>query len=512
MLRHVSQFAAIAMLTFPAVASAGTVNRVNGTVQPVPMLTTFQTWGGPGTVPPLPPNPPDDYIHNMEGIEVTVHFSGGTSETKSWTGAGFADPGGGVEGDDGDWSLSNLTTPVFDHTYANPWVLTYSGGAKGNLVAFDIDGFGKLKNSGQVEGNTAFDTFVSPEMTPASSSGNPFNVIGNTHDTDATYSDVIAVGGNPPAGDLYRRLRVDFKGKVGSKWLQRPQPSVGENIHSDVDWRLAMTPNGDRQAAADDFISNGRPITGIRWWGSYFDPNEQPQPDPINGNLVPPAEEGYVISFFANGATAPGPGQLLGMYEAPASAVDIQPTGLTGWDGHPVWEYVVDLDETLLEHRSDLATPESFNEIEGTEYWISIAAENGHEIDVAGGTTNDNGDPIRTTSWWGWHTTPDAVTFPAPASDSPPFAAGIAMDGDQWVYFPWNIADQQHPSPNLNNLSFELLTIDPSTIGLSGAVGNDMMSFVADTDTVVGIPEPAGGMLILLALVATFLSSPRRRA
>ena len=74
MLRHVIAIALIAILASAIAASAGTVYRVAGTPQAVPMLSTFQTWGGPGAVPPLPPNPPDDYIHHMEGIEVTVFF------------------------------------------------------------------------------------------------------------------------------------------------------------------------------------------------------------------------------------------------------------------------------------------------------------------------------------------------------------------------------------------------------------------------------------------------------
>ena len=496
-----------------ATVTSAAVVKVQGTIQNVPEITTFQTWGGPNDDGAL--LPPLNYENNMEGIQVTVHFSAAPSETKIWTGAGIADPGGRVEGDDGDWSLQNLTPPN-NHSFSSPWELEYNagGGAKGNLVAFEIDGFGKFVNSGEIEGNTAFDTTNPSTGTPNSAQGRDFNVIGNTHGTDATYSDAIKLSAAAmPVGDLYRRLRVDFKGQVDLKWRQRPVSSLGENIHSDIDWRLAMTPNGDRQAAADDFISNGQPITGVRWWGSYFDPAEQPQPDPMNQNLVPPVEEGYVISFFQRLAGAAGPGPLLGMYTAPADAVDIQPTGLVGWDGHPVWEYVVDLDQTLLEHASAIAQPDAFLEVAETEYWISIAAENGHRIDVDNGQTIDNGDPVRTTPWWGWHTTPDMVALPA-FTDNPPFAANISMDGDQWVYAPWNVAPQQHPSPNLNNLAFELLTVDASTIGLDG-ITDTMMSFYADTDTVVAVPEPSSFVLfaaaVLVALGQTGSDSARRR-
>ncbi len=498
---------------FSATVASAAVFKVDGTIQNVPMITTFQTWGGPNDEGAV--LPPFDYSNNMEGIRVTVHFSGAPSESKNWTGAGVADPGGRVVGDDGDWSLRNLTPPA-SHTFSSPWELSYiaGGGAKGNLVAFDIDGFGKLVLTGEIEGNTAFDTTNPSTGTPDSEQGRDFNVIGNTHDTDATYSDAIKLqAAAVPVGDLYRRLRVDFKGQVDTKWLQRPLPSLGENIHSDIDWRLATTPNGDRQAAADDFVSDGRPITGVRWWGSYFNPADQPQPDPMNQNLVPPVEEGYVISFFASAAGAAGPGPLLGTYAAPADAVDIRPTGLLGWDQHPVWEYVVDLDQTLLEHASAIAQPDAFLETANTEYWISIAAEDGHAIDVDAGKTTDTGDPIRTAPWWGWHSTPEGVALPVFVDDAP-FAANVSMDVDQWVYAPWAVAPQLHPDPNLNNLAFELLTVDAGTIGLDG-VADTMMSFSADTDTVVAVPEPSSLVLFtgaaLLALKRRGSSSARRR-
>jgi hypothetical protein len=43
-----------------------------------------------------------------------------------------------------------------------------------------------------------------------------------------------------------------------------PGPPPGEDYPSDLDWG-DMYPN---QVAADDFISDGRPITAVRWWGS----------------------------------------------------------------------------------------------------------------------------------------------------------------------------------------------------------------------------------------------------
>ena len=39
---------------------------------------------------------------------------------------------------------------------------------------------------------------------------------------------------------------------------------------------------------ADDFISDGRAIYCVRWWGSYFD------------NQQPGFEDGFVLSFFSD--------------------------------------------------------------------------------------------------------------------------------------------------------------------------------------------------------------------
>ncbi len=82
----------LATFGFAAGASAQVVKNI-GVIQPIPSLTTFQTWGGPNDEGAV--LPPGDYSNNTEGIQVTAHFSGAPSETKNWTGVGFADPGGG---------------------------------------------------------------------------------------------------------------------------------------------------------------------------------------------------------------------------------------------------------------------------------------------------------------------------------------------------------------------------------------------------------------------------------
>lgn len=67
------------------------------------------------------------------------------------------------------------------------------------------------------------------------------------------------------------------------KWSQDPHgDGEGFNVASDIDWQtLAEQEPGDpgpgpNWVVADDFKSDGRPITGVRWWGSYIDPSFEP--------------------------------------------------------------------------------------------------------------------------------------------------------------------------------------------------------------------------------------------
>lgn len=70
---------------------------------------------------------------------------------------------------------------------------------------------------------------------------------------------------------------------VESKWTQLPHPPMeGFNVPSDLDWvTLGQQPPGDpgpgpNWVVADDFQSDGRPITCVRWWGSYVDGDFEP--------------------------------------------------------------------------------------------------------------------------------------------------------------------------------------------------------------------------------------------
>ncbi len=252
------------------------------------------------------------------------------------------------------------------------------------------------------------------------------------------------------------------------KWSQRPESFSGENIPSDVDWRAIMDPNfptplPPNWVVADDFRSDGRPIVALRWWGSYFDPLHEPKENPTTGKNEPVIEDGFVISFFSDipDPDGPGPdfskpGDLLGSYIT--SDVLTQPTDLIGWDDHRIWEYQVALRNTHPDHLAPgLAKPEAFLEQEGVIYWVSIIAQNGHELDEVDWTFRDNDDPVLLEHYWGWHTSPDSFNDLAVMGD-------LVMPDSEWIYQNWNPIEAQHFN---HDMAFELLTPEPSTMSLA---------------------------------------------
>lgn len=243
------------------------------------------------------------------------------------------------------------------------------------------------------------------------------------------------------------------------KWSQLPRNMTGENIPSDVDWRDIMLPPPSQTAPnwtlADDFISNGRPINAIRWWGSYFDPANEPT-DLGNAKFVPKIEDGFMISFFTDIPANQNPAgpfsqprDLLGSYFAPETVVRILPTDQIGWDEHRVWEYEVSFSDTHADHLiSGVTTPDAFHETAGQIYWVSITAENGHDVDPNTWQPIPNNDPIEFQHYWGWHTSPDHFNDVAVMGD-------LQMPGTNWLYRNWMPIQPAHGQ---FDLAFQLLT------------------------------------------------------
>lgn len=282
------------------------------------------------------------------------------------------------------------------------------------------------------------------------------------------------------AGPVGRSFTLSFPPKTqtqgGShtkvpKGSQLPQDGFGKNIGSDVDRRQIMLPPTARGApswvVAGDFICDGTPIGGVRWWRSYFDPNNEPQPNPDGTALTTVIEDGLLISFFRDIPVSPinpdfsRPGELLGSYIADVSVVMISPTGMTHWDEHPIWQCEVMIADTDGDHLiAGLSEPHAFLETAGEIYWISIAAENGHRIEPATWEPIDTMDPVEEEHFWRWHTSPTENIDLAVMGD-------LQMPGSDWLYGNWNPVETVHLG---DEMAFELLTIVPEASSIVLAV------------------------------------------
>lgn len=252
------------------------------------------------------------------------------------------------------------------------------------------------------------------------------------------------------------------------KFGQSPAPNMGYNRGSDFDARFPTAPVG--WAVADDF-PNLRPHVGVRtvrWWGSYFHPGTEPVPDPSHpGAFVPVVEEGFSLTFFRDVPAGTGtpfsqPGLDLATYVAPAGVVRITPTTLIGWDQHPVWQYEVDLKNTCLDHpRGPEARPTEFVQLTDPVYWLSISAFNGATVvppDAAGRWSFlPNDDPVLTTHFWGWHTSPENFL------DLPTMGMVTMPTVDFWQFGPWQPIQPDHMGVGQ---AFELLIPSPGAWAL----------------------------------------------
>jgi len=226
------------------------------------------------------------------------------------------------------------------------------------------------------------------------------------------------------------------------KWSQLPSDEgfVGP---SSINW-LDMAEN---VVTADDFVSDGRRILGVRFWGSDVPPG-----GPVD-------IDGWLISFHADGGSGV-PTDLLGLYFCPKEKIAMEPTAIgTCISTRVVVEYCVLLDNCCPIHidrvdpRDDSrpASAECFAEVAESRYWLDVQAVVGHTYDPVTCALL-NTDTSASGNFWGWHKSPGLTL-------DPPVAGEVAMDEDDWVYtwqaLPLPVCDQD------KNQAFELLTREP---------------------------------------------------
>ena len=230
-----------------------------------------------------------------------------------------------------------------------------------------------------------------------------------------------------------------------TKWLQRPDTWVGMDLVSWTD-TLGL---GSIARVADDWWCDGRPITAIRWWGSYagwdeyFPPPPPPENQPVSFTLrwytdVPAGYEGIPFSR---------PGHELTNITVTLADYGVRPVppGWVSWEYYgPNFLFFSDQFEHEYEYLVEL--PEPWNEKEGTIYWLSIEAN--YEIVV-------EPPPFP----WGWTTTDPVNNWHDDAV--------ISEYGSAWLdlYYPpmmdpWldpPITDHPYEGRSIN-MAFELLS------------------------------------------------------
>jgi hypothetical protein len=145
----------------------------------------------------------------MTGMSVTAFFNNGSSENLSW--APTSATSGGVAGT--GWSLTQT-----GDTFGGDWTLTNTSALP--ITRLFLDG---------LAARIVFDVNPGSPSTPNSASGQPFTRVsgGTGRDLVVTYSDLVAITGNPPAGDLYRTMDLTFS-VPGGAMLPGSTPLVFE--------------------------------------------------------------------------------------------------------------------------------------------------------------------------------------------------------------------------------------------------------------------------------------------
>jgi len=233
--------------------------------------------------------------------------------------------------------------------------------------------------------------------------------------------------------DMAFVLFTDIIGRRAVKWRQLPDMEWGTDLNS-YTWNLEDPGAGFLRA--DDFISDGRRITDIHWWGSYpgyeaVFSNQPPDPHP---GMQP---VGFKLSWHTNMMEGfPMPGMLLTNIFVPIGACHETyygpveqdwPEGITNYEHE--YQYYVDLNDPDISEGP-------WYESTGGHYWVDIQAVFPHD-----------GFPYE----WGWKITTNVQE-------------GISVLSEYGG--PWMEAELQAPHPHEGrpvDLAFEITTDEVGT-------------------------------------------------
>ena len=170
----------VAMLAIaPAANATVTIAYNDGTQHDTAALSGYSTYGD-----------------MMDGMSVTAYFAAGGSDSATWADTGT--DAGAASG--ALWSLSEN-----GNTFGGTWTLS----SQVNLIGIGIYA---------APGDTVFDVVDSMDSsvnTAGSARGWAFQLVGTTTvDITATYSDIVALTGYAPKGDLYASLDLQFSSGI----------------------------------------------------------------------------------------------------------------------------------------------------------------------------------------------------------------------------------------------------------------------------------------------------------
>lgn len=260
-----------------------------------------------------------------------------------------------------------------------------------------------------------------------------FPLYGDRRDIDA-----ISVNGPGPVEPLFPEVE-----KSCAKWKRPPDMLHGVNL-----WTYRV-PDGMAESfplIADDFVSDGRPITDVHWWGSYLDWAHQQSGDP--GRLPPVAPEGFVLRWYEDIPAGVDPrfphshpGALLGEVFAPIDLVGEAYFGAVtnNWiePGAIVYEH---------EYAYTFDLPEPWLEEAGRVYWLGVQA-----IFPPGADRDPDFRP------WGWKTTPPVYGW----NDAAVLTYTDGVIWDEPLIYPTPFYPPTHPYTGLPvDMAFVLTTRD----------------------------------------------------
>lgn len=262
--------------------------------------------------------------------------------------------------------------------------------------------------------------------------------------------------------DMAFALHTDVIGRRAKKWRQPPDMVDGENMAAFVRQEEEGLPGA--LIRADDFVSDGRRITDVHWWGSYIGwqtnfpaPPEPPDPGPPNYNVL-----GFWLSWHTDIPT--NGQQTYSMPSEPALErfyVPIEKCHEVYYGTvHQYWKTLPPPEPQSYEHEYqyyvDLLDPEindgqPWLETNGVIYWLDIQA-------VLSNAWEEQGAPHR---GWGWKTThPDYQWQDVSAVASYPPLGG----GPLWQPGAYPGGPPQHPHFDAPmDLAFELTTDEVGT-------------------------------------------------